>query len=234
VNLKNISDMELDRKLVNLAAQERELLTRVLHHLREVENRRLFSALGYKSLFDYTVRRFLADESLLKKLEQLKGLLAHSHADASTGELLHKVCDIAIQRLCPSERKARVPGSREKVSKAAIFDAPVPAAPQKHRGKTPAGKSPHIWPRPHIPSHIQKEVWQRANCQCQNCGSQRALQIDHIIPVAKGGGSTPDNLRLLCRSCNQRAAIEQFGLRKMQAYVRSPVRIYQKDLERFT
>src|SRR5690606_12598786 len=38
-----------------LVARERQLLTEVLHHLREVERRKLFSDLGYPSLFAYAV-----------------------------------------------------------------------------------------------------------------------------------------------------------------------------------
>ncbi|NUM88778.1 MAG: HNH endonuclease, partial [Bdellovibrionales bacterium] len=51
--------------------------------------------------------------------------------------------------------------------------------------------------------------------KCENCHSVYALEIDHRIPRALGGTNDAPNLRLLCRSCNQRAAIQVFGLRKM-------------------
>lgn len=45
-----------------LVQQERELLIEILRHLREIERRRLFSALGFKSLFDYAVKRLKYSE----------------------------------------------------------------------------------------------------------------------------------------------------------------------------
>ena len=44
---------------------------------------------------------------------------------------------------------------------------------------------------------------------CQSCGASTAqqdlllLEVDHIIPVAKGGLSTEDNLQTLCWKCNR-------------------------------
>ncbi len=71
----------------------------------------------------------------------------------------------------------------------------------------------------HISVSARREIWKKAEGRCENCGSTWALQVDHRNPVAKGGSNRLRNLRLLCRPCNQRAAIEAFGLRKMQSYL---------------
>jgi hypothetical protein len=54
---------------------------------------------------------------------------------------------------------------------------------------------------------LRRELWKRDNGKCQKCGSQHALEIDHVIPWALGGETSEENLRLLCRSCNQRRAM---------------------------
>jgi hypothetical protein len=57
MNLQHLSDESLDLETLRYVEKEREVLTAVLHHLREIERRRLFSALKYQSLFDYAERR---------------------------------------------------------------------------------------------------------------------------------------------------------------------------------
>ena len=42
------------------------------------------------------------------------------------------------------------------------------------------------------------------------------LQVDHIVPVAHGGGCEEDNLRILCGDCNLREGVKSFGLEKMR------------------
>lgn len=90
MNLNHLSDEKLLQDTQRLVAQEREVLIEVLHHLKEIERRRLFSALRFQSLFDYAVRhlgysedqacRRIAAMRLLKEVPQIE-------AKISSGEL---------------------------------------------------------------------------------------------------------------------------------------------------
>ncbi|MXV92633.1 MAG: HNH endonuclease [Chloroflexi bacterium] len=39
--------------------------------------------------------------------------------------------------------------------------------------------------------------------RCANCGAVEGLTLDHVLPIARGGRSTLDNLQLLCGECNR-------------------------------
>jgi hypothetical protein len=58
--------------------------------------------------------------------------------------------------------------------------------------------------RARIPEYVLEAVFQRDRGQCVICGATDDLQFDHILHHSKGGADTVDNLRLLCRTCNQR------------------------------
>ena len=61
-------------------------------------------------------------------------------------------------------------------------------------------------PRLHIPAAVRRHVWLRDGARCcyrnplsgRRCTSSHLLQIDHLLPVAEGGGPEPSNLVLLC------------------------------------
>ena len=61
-------------------------------------------------------------------------------------------------------------------------------------------------PRRHIPAAVRRHVWQRDGGRCcyrdpltgRRCTSSHLLQIDHLLPVAQGGGPEPFNLQLAC------------------------------------
>lgn len=56
MNLKHLTDKILLSDTFKLVSQEREYLTKILHHLREIDRRRLYSDLRYPSLFEYCVK----------------------------------------------------------------------------------------------------------------------------------------------------------------------------------
>ena len=58
--------------------------------------------------------------------------------------------------------------------------------------------------RGYISNDLRWQVWERDNFTCQNCGTRRRLSVDHILPVARGGPTTYENLTTLCKSCNSR------------------------------
>jgi len=51
---------------------------------------------------------------------------------------------------------------------------------------------------------IRALVIVRDGGRCRRCGSARNLEVDHIVPVSRGGDSDDCNLQALCRRCNRR------------------------------
>lgn len=50
------------------------------------------------------------------------------------------------------------------------------------------------------------EIFKRDKFTCQYCGATppgAVLHVDHIVPVAHGGGKSEDNLITACQACNQ-------------------------------
>ncbi|MDR0926824.1 MAG: HNH endonuclease [Ignavibacteria bacterium] len=53
---------------------------------------------------------------------------------------------------------------------------------------------------------VKERLYKKQNGCCNGCGVEfeiRNLEIDHIIPKAKGGGDYCENYQLLCGSCNR-------------------------------
>ncbi|HYE89792.1 MAG TPA: HNH endonuclease signature motif containing protein [Terriglobales bacterium] len=57
------------------------------------------------------------------------------------------------------------------------------------------------WERPKLSRAYRRSILVRDKV-CQYCGSTERLQVDHIFPVARGGGDGPENLQALCFPCN--------------------------------
>jgi ATP adenylyltransferase len=56
-----------------------------------------------------------------------------------------------------------------------------------------------------IPGSVRYQVLKRAGTKCESCGidnSKRAIEVDHIHPVSKGGKNELANYQALCYVCN--------------------------------
>ena len=58
-----------------------------------------------------------------------------------------------------------------------------------------------------VTASLRYDILKRDQFRCCICGRSAqqdgvTLHVDHIVPVSKGGKSTPENLRTLCASCN--------------------------------
>ena len=75
-----------------------------------------------------------------------------------------------------------------------------------HTTREPVHRRHQSPPRRHIPAAVRRHIWQRDGGRCcyrdplsgRRCSSSHLLQIDHLLPVAQGGGPEPSNLELLC------------------------------------
>ncbi len=57
-----------------------------------------------------------------------------------------------------------------------------------------------------VSSRLRFEVFKRDSFTCRYCGEQTpktVLEVDHVIPVSKGGGDEPENLATSCYKCNR-------------------------------
>jgi 5-methylcytosine-specific restriction endonuclease McrA len=60
-----------------------------------------------------------------------------------------------------------------------------------------------------VTSKLRNFIKSRDNDTCRSCSVSLAaephllLEVDHVIPVSKGGMSTPENLQTLCWRCNR-------------------------------
>ncbi len=145
--------------------------------------------------------RFSASDAFMVKLERVRSLVWHELPnDASLEQVFELALDFILEKKDPIIRQAR----REE---------------HANQKEAQLKQSTKIRTNPrHFPAATRDKVHVRDRGQCtfvssngRRCASTRALQIDHVKPVAFGGAGTPGNLRLLCAYHNRIEAERQLG-----------------------
>jgi len=151
-------------------------------------------------------------------LERVRELLSHALPGATDGELLERVMKHFVERQDPLFKAERSSIRRQDAPREnAAQDKVDSASPQCGTDdRFCAASSERITPA------LRHKVIRRAQGQCEyihqitRCTSRYQLEVDHIIPRAKGGSHDITNLRCLCRRHNQMMADLEFGSSFMQ------------------
>ena len=169
-----------------------------------------------------TLIQFVADEELMDGIERLKWLLAHRNGERRQDELFRILVELGLDKWDPERREARRAKRKTRASHKSLPTSAVDNISSKHRRRS-------------MPAAVRDEVWQRDEGRCQykdpetgrRCESRHAVQIDHVIPVARGGTNDPSNLRLLCRQHNAFAARKVFGDRLIDSRIHGQLSLMQ-------
>jgi hypothetical protein len=129
----------------------------------------------------------------MEKVEAARDALSHSHPGADVEQILEAGLDLLLERA--AKRKGLVKRPRSQ---------PSPDAEDRN-------------PR-QVPAAVRREVFLRDDGRCQwptdgggICGSTHRVELDHLVPVGRGGRPTVANLRVLCATHNALAARQLYG-----------------------
>jgi len=175
--------------------------------------------------------QFTADAEFRDLLEQARALASHQLPGGEVPELLKLALRAFVatteKRRFGVGRRARVARPAQGASGTAQEHRAVPGDFGPHPpvdSSAPASSSAQPVSRArrqrHVPAQVAREVYARDLGECgfvskdgRRCGARVFLELDHVLPVAVGGASVPENLRLRCRAHNALHARCYFGRR---------------------
>jgi 5-methylcytosine-specific restriction endonuclease McrA len=166
--------------------------------------------------------RFAVDPGFMEKPNKIKSLLSMKYPKGIAFETLFDILmNEYLERHDPERRTLRRKSRKDRCT-----DGEIGAGSKKSEKKrnvigtirknerTGGDKCTGFRRIRHIPQSIRNKVFNRDGGRCTfignngvRCNSSWNLEIDHIVPFAKGGENSLDNLRLLCARHNQLEAV---------------------------
>jgi hypothetical protein len=151
----------------------------------------------------YRVQFTIGKESH-EKLRRVQALLRREIPNGDPGAIFERALTLLLEKV----ERTKLGGAKK--------PRPRPIRPGTDRQlRTP------IVPSRDIPRHVQRGVGQRDGDQCafvsrdgHRCTERTFLEFHHIVPYAKGGLATVENISLRCRRHNQYEAELVFGPRR--------------------
>ncbi len=174
--------------------------------------------------------KFAVNAGLMEKIDRVRAILSTKRGKPRDFEsLFEHVIDEFLDRHSPEGRMKRRAERGAKASKktqgGAVKSQKGEDSQKETIGKTK--KRAHSKRSRYIPQAAKDEVYMRDGGRCthvgtngKRCVKRDNLQIDHIVPYAKGGRNTIENLRLLCPGHNRLAAKKEFGTEHIDQYRR--------------
>jgi hypothetical protein len=185
--------------------------------------------------------QFLASERFMKKFERAKALLSNRNGKPSYEAVLEAALDEFLKDHDPENRRQRREERKEKAvakekftkggNDEAALRRKAGRGESRAQGKETSGRDrtriPDTEPTRHIPAATKDAVFARDKGRCtfvgstgERCDATHNLQIDHIVPYARGGTNTLDNLRLLCERHNKHEAERVLGANSVRRFRR--------------
>jgi hypothetical protein len=72
------------------------------------------------------------------------------------------------------------------------------------------------WASRYINKDVRSELLRMSEHKCSTCADTTNLEIDHVVPISKGGTSDVGNLQVLCRSCNRKKRVRSNSLHRSE------------------
>ena len=170
--------------------------------------------------------QFLASERFMKKFEKAKALLSNKNGVVSYEAVLEAALDEFLKDHDPEERKQRREERKVRAEARTRSGERVASGNVRSQSAPPTRVLAEGASR-RIPAATRDAVFTRDRGRCayvgptgKRCDATHNLEIDHIVPYARGGPNTIENLRLLCERHNKHEAERVLGANTVQRFRR--------------